>query len=198
MPAIAPCLRCASIVLLLAVGPLTGALAEEGRRGPGVPDPNDPALSPRKALVPAPSGSRAFAPPRLRQRPSTDRAKVEHFTDGGFERPILEPTDRERAKLEAARVRVEASRAAGTLFGAPSRTARAMAPLHQIEATKLERLRAARPAPVTSSPEAMGLPADPRPRQKQGPSALSPAERAKLEAKPASTVTPETQKEESR
>ena len=197
MPTIAPCLRSTSIVLLFVAAPFSFASAQE-RKGPGAPDPNDPALSPRRALVQVPALPRATAPAPLRHRPATDPAKTEYFSNGGLERPVLEPTDRERAKLEAARVRVAASRAAGTLFGAPTRTARAMAPLHEIEASKFERLRTARPAPVTSSPEAMGLPADARSRQKQGPAAPSAAERAKLEAKPGSSVTPETQKEESR
>ena len=197
MPAITPCLRGATFVVLLAA-PLLVANAEEGRRGPGAPDPNDPVLPPRKALVQAPARARPAAPLQLRSRPAADPAKTQYFTDAGLERPVLEPTDRERAKLEAARVRVAASRAAGTLQASPFRAARALPPLHEIEAGKLERLRAAKPAPVTSAPEAMGLPAEPRSRQLQGPAGITPAERAKLEAKPASSVTPETQKEESR
>ena len=50
-----------------------------------------------------------------------------------------------RARQDRGRAAVEASRAAGTLFGAARRTPRAMAPLYEIEAGKLERLRTARP-----------------------------------------------------
>jgi len=183
--------------MLLALAPLSVTNAEE-RRGPGVPDPNDPVLAPRRALVPATAPARPTAPLRLRFKPAAGAAKVEHFTDEGLERPTPGPTDAERAKLEAARVRVAASRAAGTLHGSSFRAPHAMPPLHEVGAGKLERLRAARPAPVTSAPEAMGLPAGPGSRQVRGPAGPTPAERAKLEAKPASSVTPETPKEESR
>lgn len=197
LPAVSPCLRGATLVVLLAT-PLTLALADEGRRGPAAPDPSDPALAPRPSLVTSPSRAHPAPALRLRWKPAADPAKTEYFTDAGLEAPNPGPTERERAKLEAARVRVEASRAAGTLHASPFRAPRALPPLHEIEAGKLDRLRTAKPAPVTSAPADMGLPAEPRSRQLQGPAAPTPAERAKLEAKPSSSVTPETRKEELR
>ncbi len=182
-------------VLLLALSlPVTATGAE--RQGASAPDPKDPAVAPRPAVVAVPEAPRPVSPLKLRVRPAADPAKAEVFVDDGLERPVLGPTARERAKLEAARVAIEASRAAGTLNGAYERAPRSLLPLRQVEAAKLERLRTARPAPVTSRPDEMGL--GPASRQKQGPTGPSPAEQAKLEAKPASSVTPETAKEGSR
>lgn len=182
--------------MLLALSASVAGAAE--RSGPGTPDPKDPVLAPRPALVSAPKRPRTAPAMTLRQKPAADPAKAEYFVDAGLNLPPAEPTDRERAKLEAARVAVEAARASRAALGTVSRDTRTLPPLYQIEANKLERLRNATPAPVTSSPEAMGQSADPRSRQKQGPAGLSEREQAKAKAKPASSVTPEPQREGSR
>lgn len=182
-------------ILLLALSLPVAATGAE-RQGAGVPDPADPAVAPRPAVVAVPEAPRPVSRLRLRVRPAADPVKAEVFVDDGLERPVLEPTARERAKLEAARVAVEASRAAGTLDGAFERAPRSPLPPWQVEAAKFERLRASRPAPITSRPEEMGLGA--ASRQKQGPAGLTPAEQAKRDAKPASSVTPESAKEGSR
>lgn len=182
-------------VLLLALSLPVSATGAE-RQGAAAPDPKDPALAPRPAVVSAPAAPRAVSPLRLRVRPAADPAKAEVFVDDGLERPGLGPTAGERAKLEAARVAIEASRAAGTLNGAFERAPRSPLLLRQVEAAKLERLRGARPSPVTGRPDEMGLGAPSR--QQQGPSGLSPAEQIKRETHPASSVTPESAKEGSR
>lgn len=183
-----------AVLLLALILPVVATGAE--RQGAGALDHRDPAVAPRPAVVAAPEAPRPVSRLRLRVRPAADPAKSEVFVDDGLERPVLEPTARERAKLEAARVAIEASRAAGTLNGAFERAPGRLPAPWQVEAAKLERLRTARPAPVANRPEEMGL--GPASRQKQGPAGLSPAEQAKREAKPASSVTPESAKEGSR
>ncbi|MCC6649817.1 MAG: hypothetical protein IT348_01555 [Candidatus Eisenbacteria bacterium] len=190
-------LRAIPLALLLVLTSPPNALAED-QKGRGVADPKDPVLAPRAALAPGVPVTRPGAPLRLHTIPTSVPGRFESFTDQGRGLPPAPPTDRERAKLEAARVAVAAARArAGAALLVPP-TVDPATPLHSVPAGKLEQLRLAKPGAVPADPALSGLPPVSRSRQLAGPSAPTARELEKLKATAGSPVTPEVKKETER
>lgn len=116
-------------------------------------------------------------------------------TVGGLGLPAPEPTEAEMAKLEMARRAVQQAIASG-IYSTPACADEQPTPAPaEIEAAKLQRLRATPPV-VLPPDKAAGVDADPPPLRESGPTTLSEQERAKLDALPA--ATPEVQKTEGR
>lgn len=190
-------LRAIPLALLLVLASPPNARVED-QRGRGVADPKDPVLAPRAPLSPSALTTRPSLPLRLHTIPTRVPGRFESFTDQGRDLPPSPPTDRERAKLEAARVAVAAARAqAGAAFRVPPSVDPAT-PLHAIAPDKLEQLRQAQPGAVPADPALSGLPAVLRSRQLPGPTAPTARELEKLKATSGSPVTPELKKETER
>jgi len=170
----------------------------EDQKGRGSADPRDPVLAPRPALAPAIRTTRSSAPLKLYMNPSSVLGKSESFTDQGRYLPFALPNDRERAKLEAARVAVAAARAQAGPAMRISPTTDPATPLYAAPEDKLERLRSAQPGAVPTDPALSGLPSVLRSRQKQGAVTPTAGELEKLKATAKSPVTPETKKETER
>ncbi len=170
----------------------------EDQRGRGAADPRDPVLAPRPALTPAVRAIRTSTPLKLYTQPMGLTGKFESFTDQGRDLPFALPNDRERAKLEAARVAVAAARAQAGSAMRITPIADPATPLYAAPVDKLDRLRSALPSAVPADPALSGLPSVLRSRQKQGAATPTTRELEKLKATAKSPVTPETKKETER
>ena len=111
------------------------------------------------------------------------------MTDASVGSPEGPPTPIEQAKLDAARLAVEASRAAGTLFVTSLPEDTTPATHDELEAMKMQQLRARHSVAPSPDPIA-GVGEDLKAVQKTGPSALTPTEEAKLRGEeiPALTI----------
>lgn len=190
-------LRPVALAIFMALAIPLHANAEE-QKGRGAIDPRDPVLAPRPALTPAARMSRPSGPMKLHTMPGGTLGRTESFTDQGLGLPPAPPTERELAKLEAARIAVAAARAQAGFAPRLAPTVDPATPLHSVPASKLEQMRQAKPGAVPSDPALSGLPTLLRSRQLSGPAAPSARELEKLKATPAQPITPEVPKESER
>ena len=129
---------------------------------------------------PDPAEPMLFAVPLVATPVAPDAAqRGAVLTDASAGRPAAAPTAAERAKLDAARAAIEASRAAGTLFVRSLPEDTTPATPEELAAMKRQQLEARSSVAPPADPVA-GIGNDLRSVQETGPSGLTPAEEAKL------------------
>lgn len=159
-----------------------------------------------RPVAPAPQEVESLLVPRMTQLPEPDDRRLDVSTltpievapdaaqRGGVmtdasaglaEGPL---TSDEHAKLDAARAAVEASRAAGTLFVTSLPEDTTPATREELEAMKMQQLRAHHS--VTPAPDPIaGIGEDLKAIQEIGPTGLTPAEEMKLRGEVVPTLT---------
>lgn len=176
--------RCTRNLLALAAGIvlLLAPPVRADRQGPArEPQPEPPARAPRTVAqfrqVPQPPPVQKTV---QRTTPATSEDKGSLVTEVAG---AATPTEHERAKLDAAREAVARAKAAGTRELRLPVAAKAELSPEAIEARKWQDLilRLATPRSLEQNEEAMPWLVS-GPRQKTGPEAVTPAERAKAEA----------------